>query len=173
MTTKEMPTEAVARYVDAVADTARNVEALARRVGFYSKDCDCLDAAIKRGASGVVILFDKDGTPEIHTIGPGDAEASIEKDKDDPSHWTLNYRPLDENELTRRVAAGKAQGTPKEKIEPMNLAKPHKAQPTGDEERKAQMAADAKRDYQNGVARNVSIAERMKAEAAKLWAKKY
>jgi hypothetical protein len=165
-------TAPITRHIEAIGHTARALEELGRKIGYYSRDCDLLDAAVKRGRSGVVIIFDEDGEPEeVHCIGAQKAEAHIEKGRE-PESWTLNYSPLDESELARRIAIGKAQGTPKEKIDPMNLAKPVTKHSTKDEARIAKLSADYKASRQAGMDRTAEIAQRMKAEAAKLWAKK-
>jgi hypothetical protein len=164
-----------AKYVENIGHTARELEQLARRVGFYAKDADMLDAAIKKGKSGVTILFDENGgEPEIYTLGAPTHKVTVEKGGN-PDEWTVNYEPLDERGLARRVASGKCVRERHENPSPVNIShKPTQAQLTGDA-LKAKQTADAKKERDiraEGIARSESIFAAMKAASHAQWGRK-
>jgi hypothetical protein len=166
---------ATARYIDSIGNTARELEALGRRVGYYAKDSDMLDSAIKRRKSGVTILFDENGgDPEVYTLGAPTHKVTVEKGGN-PDEWTLNYEPLDERGLARRVATGKGVRERHEDPSPVNLAKAPMAKlPSGDA-LKAKQTADAKKERDiraEGIARSESIFAAMKAASDAQWGRK-
>jgi hypothetical protein len=151
------------RYVESMRHTARALEELGRKIGYYGRDCDTLDTALKSGKRhGFAVLFNGDSTePEIFPLGDNHGEVKLEKGNT-PESWTCSYEQLHENQLAKRVAAGKSVREEHEDVKPMHVG----------DERRAKIA-DAKREYQAGCARTAEVAARMKAEAAKLWGNKF
>lgn len=131
----------------------------------YSADCKTIDAALKSGKSGVLILFDEDDDkePEVHAIGASHGNVTLEKGNT-PESWSIAYEQLNENILAKRVAAGKAVREKHETVAPMQVR---------DAARIAQLSADYKAQRQAGMDRTAEIAARMKSEAAKLWGSKF
>ncbi|CAJ0857034.1 hypothetical protein AMST5_00977 [freshwater sediment metagenome] len=162
------------RHLDSIQATARAVEEHARRVNYYVRDCDTLDNALKAGKSGFVVLFDSDETkePEIHAIGRESANVKVEKGNAAQT-WECSYEALDPEGLARRIAVGKAVSEERQPSPAISIE--GKKQLTGDALRAKQIsdAAREKTIRAEGIARTASYAAQIKAEAEKLWSKKF
>jgi hypothetical protein len=171
------------KHIESMQHTARELEALGRRIGFYSKDCDTLDNAVKAGRSGFVVILDESGeVAEIHAIGKESAEIGIEKTK--PGNWDITlpsgnaysvispYEQVGPGAFEKAAAQGHEPGKKNPGGPP--IVNEGKKQLTGDALR-AKQVADSARERTiraEGIARNERIAAQMKAQTEKLWGKR-
>lgn len=178
----------LAPHIEAMQKTALALEEHGRKVGYYSADCDTLDAAIKAGRGGVAIIFDEDGEPEVFALGGGNAKVSK---GNAPRDWTANYVSMSGREWELAVRQSHEMTNKNEgKFKPVNVpgvaldkarlspltamadaARLSPLHTPSDPERRAKQAADtakAKADYQAGIARTAEFAAKIKEESAKI-----
>lgn len=193
-----MKTTDMTRYIDSVATTARELEALGRRIGYYGRDCDTLDAALKKGRNGVVLIFDESGNvAETFALGDSRAKVAVEKG-DNPNEWALTYSFPEwksEGPTPKRVEEGgdptKYTGNarmaldPYEQVAPGNFqraaAQSHRIAEAAGETKTQKLTGDALRSKQiansakeriarvEGEKRSERIFAAMKAESDRQW----
>jgi hypothetical protein len=166
----------LAPHIEAMQRTAMALEQQGRKLGYYSADCDVLDAAIKAGRSGVAIIFNEDGEPEVFALGGGHAKVSKGNSPDD---WTCSYNQAAGNEYELAVSRSHEHSKKHGEPNPMNLADGGTKDgarmspmhvPSDPAARRAQQQriADAKATYDAERARNEAIFARMKEQSARI-----
>jgi hypothetical protein len=164
------------KHIEAMQKAAYDMEHQLRRAGYYTRDTDLLDAAVKRGVSGFVVIFDSEGDPAIHAIGPQSANVKIEKGNS-PRDWMCAYEPTTVAEAGRIAASGKASAkeiplplTAKGLVRDAARMAPLQA-PANPALRAKQVndAAKAKADRQEGIERTQRFAAAVKAASDKQW----
>jgi hypothetical protein len=179
------------RHIEAMQETAMALEAEARAVGQYSRDCAHVNDALTRGGkSGVALLWDAAGNLEVVSLNNGadhvqvtdegehvTIETNFEgwntapKETKEPHHieGTLAYTQVNQESFKSMAAEShKRANETKGRFEPVNMA--------GDKARLAaelkakqdRNTADAKRFNQEQYARNERIAAAMKERSAQI-----